>query len=588
MKIVICSLNSKYIHSSLAPWYLLAGIREYSTFADKHEVVICEGTINESIEDVYKRVANENPDVVGFSCYIWNIDAVYRLASLVKNHFPSCKLILGGLEVSYNPLEVISLHPEIDYVICGEGEKPFAILCDSIFSEKIGERIDADFSKYGIATKSRPYAEPYLPDDLPPSPFGKEYFESLNARIAYIETSRGCPFRCAFCLSGRCGGVRFWPLTRAKEEILLLAGSGTKTVKFVDRTFNANRDRAYEIWKFIIDSEKSGIEKGETGIPRGVCFHFEVAGDLLDEKSLTLLSTAPAGLIQLEIGLQSFNDETLCSINRKTDIEKLCENVKKLLSFGNMHIHIDLIAGLPKEDLPRFKESFNTAYELKPHALQLGFLKLLHGADMRENPEKYPCIFSDKAPYEVISTPWMSQDDIKILKNVEDVCDRLCNSGRFVRTISYLDEVRGKIKPFDFYFAFAEYLNFVSEYEFTSVGISLDKYTEMFWNFIHEYDKANDDIQIDFKKLRDLLVLDRLTTNSSGKLPSFLRIEDDRLRKVKLYLMKNEEFNAPKSTKRAVAILYSVSQAVFVDYTEKNPVTGMYEARFVDLEKVFN
>lgn len=588
MKIVICSLNSKYIHSSLAPWYLLAGIREYSTFADNHDVVVCEGTINEPSKEVYRRISVEAPDVVGFSCYIWNIEMVYELTALVKEKFPSCKIVLGGLEVSYNPAEVMSAHPEVDFVICGEGEKPFAILCDCILSEKNGKALNMELYKYGVATKHEPYVEPFVTEELPPTPFCKEYFENLNARIAYIETSRGCPYRCAFCLSGRCGGVRFWQTERAKQEILMLAGSGAKTVKFVDRTFNANRERAYELWQFIIDSEKMYSEKGDSGIPSGVCFHFEIAGDLLDEKSLALLKTAPVGLIQLEIGLQSFNVETLCLINRKTNITRLCENIKTLLSFNNMHIHIDLIAGLPREDLSGFKESFNTAYRLKPHALQLGFLKLLHGADMREEPEKYPCVFSEKAPYEVISTPWMSQDDIKLLKCVEDVCDRLCNSGRFVRTIDYLDEACKEIEPFDFYCAFAEYLNLLSEGEFSGVGISLDKYTEMFWSFLNGYAAANKDIQIDFGKLRDLFVLDRLTTNSSGKLPGFLRVEDDRLRKVKLYLAKNEEFNAPKSTKRGVAILYSTAQAVFVDYTDKNPVTGMYEARFIDLEKVFD
>ncbi len=580
MKIVVLSLNSKYIHSSLAPWYLLAGIREYSSFADRYDVKICEGTINENPESVYERIAAEGPDIIGVSCYIWNIDMVYELTALIRQRLPNCKIVLGGLEVSYNPEEVLKNHPEIDFVICGEGEKPFALLCDRLYAErelKDGGYERINLSQYGIATREVSYAEPFVTDDLPPTPFCKEYFESLNSRIAYIETSRGCPFRCAFCLSGRCGGVRFWPLERAKREILLLADSGTKTIKFVDRTFNANRDRAYQLWKFIIESRENGE------IHKDVCFHFEVAGDLLDEKSLELLRTAPTGLIQLEIGLQTFNEETLCAINRKTNLERLCENIKSLVSFGNMHIHIDLIAGLPKEDLESFKESFDTAYDLKPHALQLGFLKLLHGADMREYPDKYPCTFSKNAPYEVISTPWLTPNDIKILKGVEDICDRLCNSGRFVRTLNYLDESRKEISPFDFYRSFAEYLDNAAGGSFSGVGVSLDKYTELFRDFLHKYGEKSESIGLDFKKIRDLLVVDRLTTNASGRVPDFLQVDDPSLRKVKVFLEQKEEYKAPKATRRGVAILYSFSQVIFVDYTEKNPVTGMYDARYLDL-----
>lgn len=584
MKIVISSLSSKYIHSSLAPWYLLAGIREYSSFGDgldsPMDVVVCEGTINEKVQTIYERIANENPDVVGISCYIWNIDMVYELTSLIHLGLPNCTIVLGGLEVSYNAPEILEKHPEVDYVICGEGERPFAVLCDFLFAYKSGADYTVFLSEYGIATREEPNVTAHITEELPPAPFGKEYLAALNSRIAYIETSRGCPFRCAFCLSGRCGGVRFWPPERAKQEILLLANSSTKTVKFVDRTFNANRDRAYEIWKFIIDSREVTNE-----IPNDVCFHFEVAGDLLDNKTLELLKSAPVGLIQLEIGLQSFNAETLDAINRKTNTQKLCKNIQTLISFGNMHIHIDLIAGLPKEDLESFKNSFNTAYKLKPHALQLGFLKLLHGADMREYPDEYPCIFSEKAPYEVISTPWLTADDIRVLKGVEDICDRICNSGRFVRTINYLDEACSTVKPFDFYDAFARYLNRVSGDEFSGVGVSLDKYTELFWDFLHEYGETTSEVQFDFKIIRDLLVTDRLTTNASGRTPDFLKVEDERLRKVKVYLEQTPELKAPKATRRGVAILYSRSQVLFVDYTEKNPVTGMYDARYIDLEK---
>ena len=615
MKVVICSLNSKYIHSSLAPWCLLAGIREYSgcgvpdtdSFCDGAPgtttsstatsdvdpdgltAVVVEGTINEPMPNVARRIIAEQPDVVGLSCYIWNIGKVYEIVNLLRKSMPNVVIVLGGPEVSYNTREVLEGHSGVDYVISGEGEIPFALLCREL--ERLQRCGDLQSSRSmqssyniqhipGIASRGTPTVDPYVTEDIPPSPYTDEYFKSLNGRIAYLETSRGCPFRCAFCLSGRCGGARFYPLERAKSEILLLANSGTKTIKLVDRTFNADKKRAREIWKFIIEN------CGEQ-IPKDVCFHFEIAGDLLDDESLELLKTAPGGLIQFEIGVQSFNEDTLCAINRKTDMEKLCRNIRTLIDYGNIHVHIDLIAGLPKENYSSFQESFNTAYALRPHMLQLGFLKLLYGADMREYPDRYPCKFRDTSPYEVQETPWISANELEELKRVEDVVDRIYNSARFRRTIGYLTNELSVLTPFDIFQLFSTFLaetkndaNSGTEAGGKAPGVSLDQYTEHFFLFLKELSGKYP--ELDFDLIRDLMVEDRLTTNASGRLPACLKVYDERLRSARIYLENETEYKSQKGIKRAVAILYAKHKLICVDYTKKDPVSGEYKAMYFD------
>ena len=557
MKFLIVSLNSKYIHSSLAPWCLVSGTREYVSL-ENSKVQVLEGTINENMEDVKNRVIDESPDVIAFSCYIWNIKKVYELVSLIKEEFINKEhqnpiLILGGPEVSYCTREVLTCHPEITAVISGEGELPFAKLTKAL---ELGEDIE---NIPGVATQKCKETEAYIycENSFPPSPYIPEFFENLNERIVYLETSRGCPYSCAFCLSGRCGGVKFYPIERAKKEILLLAKCGTKTVKFVDRTFNANKKRANELWRFIIEKRCSGE------IPEGVCFHFEIAGDLLDDSAFEIIETAPMGLLQFEIGMQSFNERTLESINRTTDVDRLVSNIRCLLEIKNCHVHIDLIAGLPLEDYDSFKNSFNIGYSLHADMLQLGFLKLLHGADMRELPEKYPCEYCVDPPYEVLETPWISKEEFSKLHRLEDVVDRVVNSGRFRRTL----ELLSPSNPFDFFMEFA-----LSIPEDVS-GISLDEYTEMFWNFIRE--------KGDEKLIRDAMVKDRLLSNASGKLPECLKVFDEALRKAKIFLESNPETKSKKGVKRAVAILYTESKIMYVDYLDRNPVTLEYSAKYV-------
>lgn len=356
--------------------------------------------------------------------------------------------------------------------------------------------------------------------------------------------------------------MRNFDLEKAKENILHLSQSGSKTIKFVDRTFNANKKRAMNIVSFII---------GEYGkkIPPDVCFHFEIAGDLLDGEFLSLLAKAPKGSVQLEIGLQSFNEKTLEAINRKTNLDKLCSNIKALVSMRNIHVHIDLIAGLPYEDKKSFENSFNKAFYLNADMLQFGFLKLLYGAAMREEKEKYPCEFSKNAPYEVISTPYLSEKELIKMHHTENALDRIYNSGRFPHTTEYLLEACG-FSPYEFFEDFGEKLK-----NRETQTKSLDGFTDFFFE---AYKNLCDE-----KVLRDVMLLDRISTNSSGIIPKSLRVFDNNLKKIKIMLDSSEETRQKKGVKRSIAILYSLGKAVYVDYENKDRVTGAYKVNTLDM-----
>ena len=551
-KAVICSLNSKYIHSSLASWCLYSTFKSYN--AEDCECKVVEGTINEKTENIYERILQENPQIVAFSCYIWNIGRVFEIAEKLKEN--GTIIALGGPEVSYRQRDILEKYPFADYILSGEGEVIFPELIMNLARGKEPDIDGISFRKDGqlIITDGS-----FIDFEKTSSPYCKEYFEALGNRIAYIESSRGCPFSCAFCLSGRCGKVRFLPLERVKNEMLLLSEMGAKTIKFVDRTFNCNPKRAYEILSFI------NSEYGKT-IPDDVCFHFEIAADILTDELFDIISQLPVGAVQFEVGIQSFNEETLKKINRKTNVDLVEANVKKLLSFKNCHVHIDLIAGLPLEGYNSFVEGFNRAYKIGAHMLQLGFLKILHGSPMSEDKENYPCVFSDKAPYEVVSTPYITEAELDKLRICENETDRLYNSGRFSRTLNYLSE---KLPAYDLFFGFGEFL--ISKGEKSS--IPLDKYVCLVFEYFSQVRG------VDKTKLRDLMLLDRISTNNSDIIPSCLRVKDDRLSKLKRLL------NDGKGKVQSVAILYSENTAVYCDYSEsKNPVTGQWNIKKIDID----
>ena len=400
LKAVFCSINSKYIHSSLAVWYLFASSIKLCN--ENIELSVVEGTINEKESAVVARLLAEKPDLIAISSYIWNIKTVLSIAEKIKTANPMIKILLGGPEVSFNQREVLSENSFVDYISSGEGEISVPLLISALMNET-----DTDIK--GISRRKGENiivneCEVLSIDEIS-SPYCEEYFASLKNRIAYIESSRGCPFNCAFCLSGKEGKVRFFDLSKVKENMLSLVDNGAKTVKFVDRTFNCNKLHAREILLFIKENYGKSI-------PSDVCFHFEIAADIMAEELFQIIAELPKGSVQFEIGIQSFNENTLHKINRKTNLHKVRENVKRLLSFGNCHIHIDLIAGLPEEDFESFRNSFNKAYGIGADMLQLGFLKILHGSPMSENKELYPCEYNAEPPYEITSTPWLSENDL--------------------------------------------------------------------------------------------------------------------------------------------------------------------------------
>ncbi len=538
----IVAINSKFVHSTLAPWCLLAAVTPPAT------ATVVEGTINEPQDRILHRILATNPDLVAFSCYIWNIKTVAMLIPMLRQALPQVRILLGGPEVSYRAEDAL-LTLDADFVLAGEGEEPFARFLNQ-FPEPKGVDGLSYHTDSGLVI-----AEPYLTDAIPQSPYTPEYFAALKGRIAYLETSRGCPFSCAFCLSGRCGAPRFYPMERAKEELLLLANSGSKTVKLVDRTFNANPQRAFELWSFLLEQLPN--------IPQDVCFHFEIGGDLLDEASLNLLSRFPAGRIQLEIGLQSFSERTLKAVCRKTNNTRLKENIRRLVAMGNMHIHIDLIAGLPYEDYATFGESFDTAFSLRPQMLQLGFLKLIYGSKMREEQEQYPCTYSKEAPYEVESTPWLSAAELQRLHTIEDLLERMYNSGRFIETIEYLLKVTG-FTPFRLFETISDQLGKLP------VGMTLDQFTEALLPLINALP------QVDSLVLRDALATDRLSTDASGRIPLCLDPKDERIGTLRHQLDQEPQTRRPEGVRRGMVCLKSKPYAIYADYITSHPVTGRY------------
>lgn len=542
LSVTFTTLSAKYTHLSLAPFCLLAGIDAFAK--EKVEATVIEATVNEPLEGVCERVLEKKPSLLCLSVYIWNRRESEALIRLLKARDPHVFIAVGGPEVGYAAEDFLKENEGADMVLRGEGELSVARLSDALSKGEDPQSVPFSVSrgKDGFL-----YGEEISLPCVPPSPITPAYLGAAKGRIAYLETSRGCPFRCAFCLSGNEGGVRHFPLERVKRELTLLSGSGAKIIKLVDRTFNADRQRARSIWSFLI---------GEWGksIPKGSRFHFEIAGELLSEEDLLLLKGAPRGLFRFEIGIQSFHEETLRAIDRPTDLSRLTENIRRLTAMGNIEIHIDLIAGLPHEDLALFAEGIDKAYALGADMLQIGFLKLLHGAKMREKKEDYPLLYSKEPPYEVESTPWLSSEDLRLLHRVENAVDRLCNSRRFVSSLAYLiDEL--KLRPYEL---------------FTSVGrripeesCSLNALYDLFFEVAALFPSVDPAI------LRDRLLYDRLTKNADSTLPKCLYKKDSYLSFVKKTIQEEARRNG-KSTHIGVGVLYTEAKILSVSYEERD------------------
>lgn len=459
MKILLVAINAKYIHSNLAVYSLKAYAKRF-----QEQIEIVEYTINHRTEQVLRDLYERSPDVLAFSCYIWNLDFIERLIPDLAKILPQVPIYIGGPEVSYETETFLKEHPQIAGVLQGEGERTFDRLCEALIQgkqenleqisglmiqEKLGKQkqAKAETSQESAATEEF-WGLGQQPEcanlDMDTLPFPYENLEDFSNRIIYYESSRGCPFSCSYCLSSIDRRVRFRSLPLVFRELDFFLEKRVPQVKFVDRTFNCDSKRALVIWQYIKDHD-NGVTN----------FHFEISADLLGEEELKLLNCLRTGQIQLEIGVQTTNEETLKEIRRKTDLKRLEDNVRCIREFRNIHIHLDLIAGLPFEDLESFRNSFNQVYAMEPDQLQLGFLKVLKGSYMHEKAEEYGLIYGEKPAYEVLGNKWLSYDEILLLKGIEEMVELYYNSRQFEKTINAL--VSCFTDSFSFYKALSEF-----------------------------------------------------------------------------------------------------------------------------------
>ena len=422
MKILLAACNAKYIHSNLAVYDLQAYASEYTDY-----VILKEYTINQQKDDIMRDIYLEHPDVVCVSCYIWNISFVKELMADLAKILPDADFWAGGPEVSYDAEKFLSENPEFTGVMVGEGEETFQELSGYYVKknpEKL-ENITGICYRDGEKTIHNGWRQIM---NLSSIPFIYKDLSEFKNRIIYYESSRGCPFSCSYCLSSVDKKLRFRDIEMVKKELQFFIDHKVPQVKFVDRTFNCKHDHAMAIWKYINDHD-NGVTN----------FHFEISADLLREEELQEMSTMRPGLIQLEIGVQSTNPDTIKAIHRTMDFEKLKGIVDRIHSFGNIHQHLDLIAGLPYEDYDSFRNSFNDVYALKPQQLQLGFLKVLKGSHMMEMCREYGIVYKNREPYEVLSTKWLDYGHVLKLKNVENMVEVYYNSGQFQKTLEYAE-----------------------------------------------------------------------------------------------------------------------------------------------------
>ena len=420
MKILLAACNAKYIHSNLAVYDLKA----YSSDYDEH-VILREYTINQPKDEILKDIYSSGADVVCFSCYIWNISFVRELIRDLVKILPKTAFWAGGPEVSYDAEKFLTEMPEMTGDMVGEGEKTFHDLLEFYIDGKDSlEEISGIAYRTGDKIIHNGWRELM---DLSAIPFVYEHLEKFENRIIYYESSRGCPFSCSYCLSSIDKKLRFRDLELVKKELQFFLDHRVPQVKFVDRTFNCKHEHAMTIWKYILEHD-NGVTN----------FHFEISADLLREEEMELMSQMRPGLIQLEIGVQSTNPETIRAIHRHMDLKKLEHCVNRVHSFRNIHQHLDLIAGLPYEDYDTFHQSFNDVYQMKPDQLQLGFLKVLKGSLMQKEAEVYGIVYKEKEPYEVLSTNWLTYGEVLKLKMVESMVEVYYNSGQFWHTLEYL------------------------------------------------------------------------------------------------------------------------------------------------------
>lgn len=554
MKVLLVTLNAKFIHSSLALAYLKAFAEN-----DSIDIEIKEYSINEQTMDILADIHKAKADVVCFSCYIWNIEPTLEICTDFKKVNPDIPIILGGPEVSYDAKDVLVKYPA-DFIIRGEGEESFKELLLSIKNR-------SDYSTIkGITYRSEGQIienedrELISNLDIIPFPY-KDKLDNYKNKTIYYETSRGCPFNCAYCLSSTIKGVRYFSLERVKKDLSYLMNNQVKEVKFVDRTFNCNEERAIEIMKFILENNKS------------TKFHFEIDAEIISEKFIDFLKNVPSGWFDFEIGIQSTYLPALNAVNRKAHWETLEHNIKLLRDLGNIHIHLDLIAGLPNESYREFSNSFNNVYSLKPDMLQLGFLKLLKGSPIRKEAARYQYVFQAKAPYQVLANHIITYDEMIGLKNIENLVNRYYNTHIIEETLDY---VIGKVfsnNAFKFFEEFARYwdkeglfyLGHKRDREYSIVKEFID------FNYPDHAVMVNQTLKYDyFKNNKSYQPPDRIITNPNIDTINILN-----------NLLKNEEFvvsNLPHMNGKTVREMKKYLHLEFFDF---NPLKDYSEPGYL-------
>ena len=420
MNTLLLAINSKYIHTNLAVRYL----KEYSRQQGFDGVDFVEYTINQHLPDIIEEVYRLRPKVLLLSCYIWNVDMMMDFAADYKQISPDTLIIAGGPEVSYNSRQALEEHPAIDMIIAGEGEKPFVQLLEHLNGQRSIEEVRSLSYRCSGEITENPWEEEI---DLAELPFAYMDLPDLQHKIVYFESIRGCPFRCSYCLSSIIKNVRYMPLEQACAYLQIFLDAKVPQVKFVDRTFNCKKEHAMGIWKYLVEHD-NGITN----------FHFELTAHLMDEEMLQFLSTVRQGLFQFEIGVQSTNEDTIKEIRRATSTDKLLETCRRIDAAKNIHLHLDLIAGLPHEGFDSFGRSFDRVMSIRPQQMQLGFLKILKGSYMAQMAESYGMIWSQKAPFQVYRTNWISYDEMLVLKSLEDMVETYYNSGLYDCTIKFM------------------------------------------------------------------------------------------------------------------------------------------------------
>ena len=524
MKILLVAINAKYIHSNLAVYCLKAYAEKNMPQDVNVQIELAEYTINQNRDEILKDIYRRQAEMICFSCYIWNLDYVESMIRDVKKVMKDVIIWAGGPEVSYDSRETLGRLPELTGVMKGEGEKTFAKLCKvygkrSETSELSLEQIDGIKFRCPDGTIcERPWR---VPMDLSEVPFVYHDMKKFENKIIYYETSRGCPFSCSYCLSSIDKCLRFRNLELVKKELQFFIDHEVPQVKFVDRTFNCKHDHAMAIWNYIKEHDK-GITN----------FHFEVAADLLNEEEIELIRSLRPGLIQLEIGIQSTNKQTIKEINRSMNLEKVRDKVARIHEKGNVHQHLDLIAGLPYENYDSFAHSFNEVYAMEPDQFQLGFLKVLHGSVMHEKMKEYELLCQNRPPYEVLSTKWLPYSDVIRLKKVEEMVEVYYNSFQFSHTMGLLVEL--------FPSAFSMYEKMGNYYEKKGLfGLNhsrLARY-EILWDFVEselaefscseEVQKKEEDFK---EKVLESMTLDLYLRDNVKNRPAFLgesKVEKD-------------------------------------------------------------